>query len=157
MKNRSRFQLIFITFLTITSSFLEVKNVFAGSLFNNRGKYLLVEVPDGKRISDFVAVEKENGIKSLIKVDTKENVEKKAKEGTIICSKDQEQAECPKGYYCSKLNGAENGTCMFNPTGELCQISCRTHDHCKLYSEQGNPLGCLWDVCLRNRCHPYLY
>lgn len=115
-----------------------------------------IEVPDGKRNPDLVAVEKENGIKSLIKVDAKENVEKKVEEGTIICSKDQEQAECPKGYYCSKLNKAKNGTCQFNPTVELCHKSCDTHDDCKLYSEQENPLGCLWSICLEKRCQALL-
>ena len=156
MKNRPLFQLNLVTFLTITSSFLEAKNALAASLPENHGKYLLVEVPDGKRNPDLVVVEKENGIKSLIKVDTKENVEKKVEEGTILCSKDQEQAECPKGYYCSKLNKAENGTCWFNPTGELCQKSCDTHDDCKLYSEQENPLGCMWSICLEKRCPPLL-
>ena len=62
MKNRPLFQLNLVTFLTITSSFLEAKNALAASLPENHGKYLLVEVPDGKRNSDFVAVEKENGI-----------------------------------------------------------------------------------------------
>jgi len=156
MKNRPLSRLYLITFLTITSNFLEVKNALAGSLPENHGKYLLVEVPDGKRNPDLVVVEKEDGVNSLIKVDTKENVEKKVKEGAIICSKDQEQAECPKGYYCSKLNKAENGTCQFDPTGELCQKSCDTHDDCKLYSEQENPLGCMWNICMKKRCHPHL-
>ena len=159
MNNRPFSRLYLISFLTITSSFLEVKNVLAGTLPENNSKFLLVEVPDGKRNPDLVAVEKENGIKSLIKVDAKENVEKKVEEERIICSKDQEQAECPKGYYCSKLNKAKNGTCQFNPTVELCHKSCDTHDDCKLYSEQENPLGCLWNICLRETktCHPYLY
>ena len=166
MKNRPLSRLYLITFLTVTSSFLEVKNALAGSLPENRGKFLLVEVPDGKRNPDLVVVEKENGIKSLIKVNTKENVEKKVEEGTILCSEDQEQAECPKGYYCSKLDKAKNGTCWFNPTGEVAtpllpkscyQKSCNTHDDCKLYNEQENPLGCEWRLCLRKRCHPLLY
>ena len=128
MKNRPLSRLYLITFLTVTSSFLEVKNALAGSLPENRGKFLLVEVPDGKRNPDSVVVEKENGIKSLIKVNTKENVEKKVEEGVAT-------PLLPKSCY---------------------QKSCDTHDDCKLYNEQENPLGCEWRLCLRKRCHPLL-
>ena len=48
MKELTLFYMILIAFLTITSIFLQVKYVLAGSLPENRGKYLLVEVPDGK-------------------------------------------------------------------------------------------------------------
>ena len=77
MKPHQLFPLIYITFLTITSIITEDEKSFAGGLIENSGNYMLVEVPDSKRIPDIVVVEKEDGIKTLIKVDAqKSKVEK---------------------------------------------------------------------------------
>ena len=77
MKPHLLFPLIHITFLTITSIITEDEKSFAGGLIENSGNYMLVEVPDSKRIPDIVVVEKEDGIKTLIKVDVQKiNVEK---------------------------------------------------------------------------------
>jgi len=77
MKPHQLFPLIYITFLTITSIIMEDEKSFAGGLLENSGNYMLAEVPDSKRIPDIVAVEKEDGIKTLIKVDAqKSNIEK---------------------------------------------------------------------------------
>lgn len=147
-----------MAFLTITSMFLQVKNVLAGSLPENHGKYLLVEVPDGERNSDFVVVEKENETRSLIKVDTEENNEKKVKEKTE-CS-GEGLGQCPKEHYCwMPPDGATIGECTFLPAlQEICiNKTCSTTEECEMFRDQEPRTGCLWDVCRYGRCHPYTY
>ena len=143
--------------VTITSMFLQVKNVLAGLLPKNHGKYLLVEVPDGKRNSDFVVVEKENETRSLIKVDTQENNEKKVKEKTE-CS-GEGLGQCPKEHFCRMPPGATVGECIFHPALQKISANkkCNTTEECEMWRDQEPRTGCLWGFCLRGTCHPYLY
>ena len=66
----SRFHIII--FLTIISFLSNNKNAFANTVPESSGKIMSVKTPDNVKSPDYLVIEKQNGKKSLIKIEKQE-------------------------------------------------------------------------------------
>ena len=65
----TRFFLVFL--LSSMLIILDYENALVAAVKESSGKFMLVKTPDNKKTPDLLLVEKSNGLKSLLKVDSK--------------------------------------------------------------------------------------
>ena len=65
----TRFFLVFL--LSSISIILDNENALVATVNESSGKFMLIKTPDNRKTPDLLLVEKSNGLKSLLKVDSK--------------------------------------------------------------------------------------